>query len=153
MVEWVTESAEETCLLGDRLGVVLKSGDIILLSGDLGAGKTTFVQGIARGMGIDDQVTSPTFTLIQEYGRGDHRLVHVDPYRLESEEDLIGIGFEEFVEGGAVLAVEWSERLGSLTPQHRLDIRIDCLENDARRVTMLPSGERYEEIVRQVAPC
>jgi len=153
MVECVTESAEETRALAERVGVVLTSGDVILLSGSLGAGKTTFVQGVARGMGIMDPVTSPTFTLIQEYAGGSQRLVHIDPYRLASEEDLLGIGFEEYLERSDVLAVEWGERLGSLVPQERLDVQLERLDGDRRRVLLTPRGLRYEELLQLVEPC
>jgi tRNA threonylcarbamoyladenosine biosynthesis protein TsaE len=139
--------------LAARVGSLLLPGDVVLLSGDLGAGKTTFVQGLAQGMGIDDPVTSPTFTLIQEYGSRARGLVHVDPYRLESEADVEGTGLDDYWGRAAVVAVEWSERLGSLTPRERLDVNIERLDSDRRRITLFPVGERYELLLEQVELC
>ena len=153
MLECFTESADETRSLGRRIGAALGPGSVILLFGGLGAGKTTFVQGLAYGMGIEGPVTSPTFTLIQEYRIGDRRLVHIDPYRLSTEEDLLGIGLDEYLESGSSLAVEWSERLGSLMPVERLDIRLERMEGDRRRIVLEPVGERYARTMDQVGPC
>ena len=153
MLECVTASPEETRRLGEAVGALLSGGEMILLSGDLGAGKTTFVQGLARGMGIEDPVTSPTFTLIQEYGSDARRLIHVDPYRLASEEELVGIGYEDYLESDATMAVEWSERLGSLAPMERLEVQFDRLDGDYRRVALVPHGDRYAQIVEQVKLC
>jgi tRNA threonylcarbamoyladenosine biosynthesis protein TsaE len=153
MRECVTYAESQTRAVAASIGASLLPGDILLLFGELGAGKTTFVQGLARGMGLEDNVTSPTFTLIQEYGPPDNKLVHVDPYRLESETELSGIGFEDYLDRKAALAVEWSERLGSLTPPERLEIHIERLEGDRRRIRLVPVGPRWEALLERAGPC
>lgn len=102
--------------LGVALGRLLAPGDVVLLEGQLGAGKTTLVQGIARGIGCTEPVTSPTFDLIHEYRSGRTPLIHIDPYRLQGPGELENIGFCDYLDLPCVLAVEWPERLGYLTP-------------------------------------
>ncbi len=113
----------ETLLLGLALGAKLRAGDVIALMGDLGAGKTTLTQAIARGMGIVAPVTSPTFALAQEYP-GKVPLFHFDPYRLESAEAFADIGFDEYFERGGVIVVEWADKIVSLLPEQRLELTL-----------------------------
>ena len=153
MLECKAESAANTKGLGERIGRLLRPGDIVLLFGELGAGKTTLVQGIARGMGIQDSVTSPTFTLIQEYGPAGRKLIHVDPYRLGSHEDLLGIGIDEYLESDDVLVVEWGERLGKLTPAERLELKIEVLEQETRRIVLTSYGVKYLALVERLRQC
>ena len=133
----VTQSEQETGAVGEKLATTLAPGTFVLLYGDLGAGKTAFVRGLASGLGADPaQVSSPTFVLIQHY-RGRVPLTHVDLYRLESAAAIDDLGLEELVENG-VLAVEWAERLpraitGSVA------VRIEDLGGDARRITVTPN--------------
>src|SRR5690349_5571408 len=110
-----TTSAEQTRELGAKIGSMLADGDCVLVEGVLGAGKTTFVQGLAAGMGLCDQVTSPTYVLIHEYRDDNNRLYHLDPYRLSSPTEVADLGFDELLDSGVVV-VEWAERLGPLTP-------------------------------------
>src|SRR2546430_179899 len=124
MIERLTSSAAETQALGAQIGRLLRPGDLALLYGDLGAGKTTLVQGIAEGLGIGDPVTSPTFTLVHEYPTGRIPLIHVDAYRLESEREIADLGFFEWLERDAAIVVEWAERLRGMTPADRLTIKI-----------------------------
>ena len=129
-------SVEETWALARRLADELKPGDVICLEGDLGAGKTTFVQGLAAALGVSGRVTSPTFCLVPEHKSAEGRLlVHMDLYRLASEDDVLAIGWEDYLSRGAVLAVEWPERAGGLVPQNA--IHVSCArrdDEDARRV-------------------
>jgi len=138
-----TGSAEETQGLGRELSSLLLPGDVVLLEGDLGAGKTCFAQGVARGLGVSEQVTSPTFTLIREY-RGRIPLYHLDAYRLEGAADLFSIGVEEYLEGDGVLLVEWGERAPGFFEMERLEVRFSFGEgDDDRRVAFTPCGDSW----------
>ncbi len=125
-MEYCSNSAEETEALGAELAVRLRPGDVVAYTGDLGAGKTAFTRGIARGLGIPEGVTSPTFTIVNEYEGGRLPLFHFDIYRLGSADDLFDIGWEDFLRRGGVCAVEWSE-----TVQEALDA--DTIYVDIRR--------------------
>jgi tRNA threonylcarbamoyladenosine biosynthesis protein TsaE len=128
-----TGSEEETTAAGERLGRSLVPGDVVLLIGQLGAGKTAFVRGIARGIGgAPDEVTSPTFTLIQEYAGGRATLHHVDLYRLEPAE-VSHLGLDELVSGADIVAIEWSERW-SERPDDVIEVRIEDAGGDQRRI-------------------
>lgn len=109
-------SVEETWKLAAELAAELKPGDVVCLEGDLGAGKTTFTQGLAHALGVPGRVTSPTFCIVQEHAGERTLLVHMDLYRLQSEEDVLAIGWEDYLARGAILVVEWPERAGSLIP-------------------------------------
>ena len=132
MTEILTSSEEETAAAGARLGASLQAGSVLLLYGNLGAGKTAFVRGLARGLGAhDDDVTSPTFTIVQEYP-GRVTLYHVDLYRLE-EREVDDLGLEELVLGDGVVAIEWAERWRE-RPDDAIDVRIEDAGEDARRI-------------------
>lgn len=129
-------SIEETWALARRLAAELRPGDVICLEGDLGAGKTTFVQGLAAALGVSGRVTSPTFCLVQEHKSAEGRLlVHMDLYRLATEDDVLAIGWEDYLARGAVLAVEWPERAGDLVPKNAIRVSFARLDGeDARRI-------------------
>jgi len=130
----ISDSEEETSSAGERFAGQLQAGDVVLLYGDLGAGKTAFVRGIARGLGASaDEVTSPTFTLMQEY-RGRVTLVHVDLYRL-SQEEVSGLGVDESTDDPAVIAIEWAERWKHAPPDAWV-VRISDEGGDKRRITI-----------------
>jgi tRNA threonylcarbamoyladenosine biosynthesis protein TsaE len=136
-----TRSEEDTTAAGERLGRELVTGDVVLLTGALGAGKTAFVRGIARGVGASaDDVSSPTFTLIQEYGGGRATLQHVDLYRLEPAE-VADLGLDELVSGGDIVAIEWPERwIGR--PPGAIEVRIEDGGEDRRRIEITrPSAQ------------
>jgi tRNA threonylcarbamoyladenosine biosynthesis protein TsaE len=148
-LETVTSSPEETELLGERLGVVLRAGDVVALTGDLGAGKTTFVHGAARGLGYEGPVTSPTFTLVKEY-QGRVPIYHLDIYRLERVQDVLDLGFEELVDRGAVVFVEWGDAIEALLSDH-LQVELTMPpEGDTRRLEVTWYGpswaDRLEEL-------
>jgi tRNA threonylcarbamoyladenosine biosynthesis protein TsaE len=128
-----THAAAETRALGERVGRVLLAGDLVVLDGDLGAGKTVFAKGIAVALGVEEPVVSPTFTVVREY---DARtpLVHVDVYRLDHVQELHDLGFDDLLDGEAVTVVEWGERVGSALPADRLRIHLEPGEADDDRV-------------------
>ena len=125
-------SVEETWALARQLAGELKPGDVICLEGDLGAGKTTFTQGLAAALGVPGRVTSPTFCIVQEH-RGPSLLVHMDLYRLHDEDDVIAIGWEDYLAEGAILVVEWPERAGTLIPAEAKHVVFTHLEGEESR--------------------
>jgi tRNA threonylcarbamoyladenosine biosynthesis protein TsaE len=135
-----SQSEDETAAVARRLGPILSAGDVVLLFGDLGAGKTAFVRGLAEGLGIDGgEVTSPTFTLVQEYRSGRLPLVHVDLYRLDDPREIEDLGLDEIAAGG-VLAIEWAEKLAPV-PDRAIEVRISHGAADARTLAIsLPTG-------------
>ncbi len=139
-----TRFAGETQALGLALAALLRPGDVVLLVGELGTGKTCFAQGVARGLGIVEQVTSPTFTLMREY-RGRIPLYHLDAYRLEGSEDLFAIGVDEYLEGDGALLVEWGDRAREFFTPEYLEVRFDFANGDEeRRVCFIPRGASWE---------
>ena len=134
---YVTNSPAETEALGQRLAERLQPGDVIAYTGDLGAGKTAFTRGLARGLGITERITSPTFTIVNEYQGGRLPLFHFDMYRLGSSEELYEIGWEDYLARGGVCAVEWSEIVADALEKDciRVDIRQGDTENQ-RKITV-----------------
>lgn len=138
-----TRSSEETRSLAARVGTILRAGDVIALAGDLGMGKTVFAKGIARALDVDEEVVSPTFTLVREYD-GRLPLVHVDVYRLDHLQELHDVGFDELLGGGAVTVVEWGDRVSALLPADRLDVWLAAGDDDDDRVvTFVPAGRSW----------
>jgi tRNA threonylcarbamoyladenosine biosynthesis protein TsaE len=139
---FAAESPEATAALGAALGTRLEPGDVVALEGDLGAGKTVFVKGVASGMGIDPEaVTSPTFTLMHVH-TGRCPLLHLDLYRIARPDALEAIGWDEAVGGGAVVVIEWAARAGAWLPAERLDVGIETTGEAARRVRVAARGTR-----------
>ena len=137
----VTHSATETEQLASTLAAQLQPGMILAFTGDLGAGKTTFIRGLARGLGIETPVTSPTYTIVNEY-EGDMPLIHFDMYRLGSTEELFEIGWEDYLQRGGIIAVEWSERVEDAFPPETIRIQIEKTGETARRIAIVePTGE------------
>lgn len=135
--------------LGESLGTKLRPGDVVALYGDLGAGKTTFTKGIAKGMGLPDDVHSPTFTLIHEH-LGELPLFHVDLYRLGSEAEVEGIGIEEYIYGTGVTIVEWADRMKSMLPDERLDIDIRRTSDETREFIFKTDSPRIWAIIKDI---
>ena len=123
-MEFETYSAEETFRLGEMTGGKLKPGTVVCLDGDLGVGKTVFVKGVAKGLGIKEPVVSPTFTILQEYREGRIPLYHFDVYRIEDPEEMYEIGFDDFLYGDGVCLIEWAKRVTELLPDGVLRITI-----------------------------
>ena len=139
-----TYSADETQALGTKLAKRLQPGDVIAYFGDLGAGKTALTRGIAQGLGITDIVTSPTYTIVNEYLTGRLPLFHFDMYRLGASDELFDIGWEDYLARGGVCAVEWSENVeDALQGAIRVTIEKDPFEADTRRIT-IEGGSRFE---------
>jgi tRNA threonylcarbamoyladenosine biosynthesis protein TsaE len=136
----VTHSPEETRIVGASLSAVVLPGDVVSLSGDLGAGKTVLVQGLAASLGVVERVTSPTFTIHHQY-RGRYTLSHVDVYRLTSFQEVLDLGLDELL-ASSILVVEWGDAIAPLLPRRRLEVQIRTVSEDRREVTLRPgSGE------------
>ena len=134
-MEFITNSPLETEKVGEALGKVLKPGSILAYAGDLGAGKTAFTRGLARGLGAAEQVTSPTYTIVNEYLTGRMPLFHFDMYRLSSADDLWDIGWEDYLERGGVCAGEWSENVAEAM-EGAITVCIQKLGEDMRKITI-----------------
>lgn len=123
-----TEGADETRNVGATLALVLRPGDVVSLTGEPGAGKTSFVQGVGRGLGVTQQVVSPTFTLVREYDGSELRLYHLDVYRLTRVQEVIDLGFEEMVDAGGVTFIEWGDAIEGLLAENYLQIEFSVPE-------------------------
>ena len=134
-MQFITHSAEETEALGERLAQTLTGGEVVAYFGELGAGKTAFTRGLARGLGISMCVTSPTYTIVNEYSGGRLPLFHFDMYRLGSSEELFDIGWEDYLARGGVVAVEWSENVKDAL-DGAITVRIEKTAADERRITI-----------------
>lgn len=144
-----TDSAEATVRLGEELGKRLRGGDVVALFGNLGAGKTTLVKGIARGMGVASEARSPTFTLIHEHA-GEPPLYHIDLYRLAGEQEAEALGVEEYLYGEGVTVVEWADRMPNLLPDERLDIELRLTDECGRELTLSCGNDRIRAIVEEL---
>ena len=140
-MEWITNSAEETRALGQRLAARLSPGSVVAFTGDLGAGKTAFTAGLAAGLGVADRVTSPTFTIVNEYEGGRLPLFHFDLYRLESSDELFDIGWEDYLARGGVCAIEWSERAEDALESGTIRVDLRRGETDDQRVITIEGVE------------
>lgn len=149
VVELVSHSSLHTERLGERLGALARPGDVLALWGALGAGKTVFVRGLARGMRVGGPVSSPTFVLVNEY-EGEPPLYHVDFYRLAPAQ-LGNVGWEEYLDAGGVVAIEWPDRAGTSLPEDRLDIRIEHVADSKRAIRLEAHGARAEEMLGAIA--
>jgi tRNA threonylcarbamoyladenosine biosynthesis protein TsaE len=158
----ISHSAAQTQRLGMRLGELLRGGELILLDGQLGTGKTTFAQGLAQGMGMSENINSPTFTLLKEYAgqslsgispgdlsRRGPALYHFDLYRLDNPEEIVDLGFEDYFFSNGVCVVEWAEKAGSFWPAEHLNIRMKIMSETKRGLLFIATGERYCELLRQ----
>jgi tRNA threonylcarbamoyladenosine biosynthesis protein TsaE len=144
----ITNSKEETAALAQNLAKELKGGDFLAFFGDLGSGKTTFIQGLAKGLGIERRIISPTFIIVRTYALGfklqDSRFktfYHIDLYRIETKNDLLGIGLDQIIgDKDNIVALEWAEKLGKMLPKQRIEIHMEYLEEDKRKITI----QKYE---------
>ena len=134
-MQYITNSPAETEAIGDALGKILNPGTVIAYRGDLGAGKTAFTRGLAKGLGCAEMVTSPTYTIVNEYLGGRIPLFHFDMYRLRSSDDLFDIGWDDYLDRGGVCAVEWSENVDDAM-EDAIYITIEKLGEDSRRITL-----------------
>ena len=143
-MEYITNSPSETEAVGAALGKVLQPGTVLAYRGDLGAGKTAFTRGLARGLGYEEPVTSPTYTIVNEYLGGRLPLFHFDMYRLRSADDLWDIGWEDYLDRGGICAVEWSENVADAL-ENPIFITIEKLGDCSRRIT-IEGGEAFADL-------
>jgi tRNA threonylcarbamoyladenosine biosynthesis protein TsaE len=148
-VELRAATAEDTRAVGEALAPLLRLHDVVVLTGDLGAGKTTFVQGVARGLGATEHVASPTFTLVREYVSGRLPVAHVDVYRLERVQDVVDLALEELEGGACVLLVEWGDAIEELLPEDRLRVELTgedpSGQDEVRRIAFSGEGPTWAD--------
>lgn len=151
---FTTQSTDETIALGERLGALLEPGDVLVLTGDLGAGKTQLTKGIAAALGVEDDVTSPTFNILMVYEGAEMPLYHFDLYRLDDADQLEDIGLYEMLDGDGVCAIEWGEQFADEIGSERLDVYLTRLDDQAaageeppRELRLVAHGSRAEELV------
>jgi tRNA threonylcarbamoyladenosine biosynthesis protein TsaE len=161
ILDVISHSSAQTQRLGVRLGELMRGGELILLDGQLGTGKTTFTQGLAQGLGISDTVSSPTFTILKEYAgqplakqsKNLHEvgpaLYHFDLYRLDNPEEIIDLGFEDYFYGSGVCVIEWADKADPFWPLEHLSIRLKVLSETKRGLLFTATGARYCDILRQ----
>ena len=143
-----THNEMETIELAQNLESEKFPNMVICLDGELGSGKTVFTKGFAQALGIDDVITSPTYTIIKEYLNGELPLYHMDVYRLDGNTD--GIGIEEYFNKGGVVIIEWSDTIKDILPKERLDIKFRILGEEKRSLTITPHGKKYEELLEVI---
>jgi len=145
-LELTSRHPQDTLRLGARLGELAQAGDVYLLTGNLGVGKTCLTQGIARGLGIEDYALSPSFVIVRElYGR--LPLYHMDLYRLDNIAEIDDLGLDEYIYGNGVCVIEWAEKGLALLPPEHLLVQIDYLEDSGRRLKLTAIGRRYRELI------
>ena len=150
-LDLATVSPEETRAVGEAVAALLRPGDVISLTGDLGAGKTTFVQGAARALGVEDPVLSPTFTLVREY-RGRVPIYHLDVYRLERMQEVLDLGFEELVDRRAIVFIEWGDAIDVLLPPERLQVELTLpSDGQERRLSVTWYGRSWAVRIEPLA--
>lgn len=148
MFEVFLENEEATFKYGEKLGKLLTKGSVVCLNGDLGAGKTAITKSIAKSMGIDEDITSPTFTIINEYD-AEIPLYHFDVYRIGSSEEMYDIGYEEYINSDGICIIEWAHLIEDVLPEERLDIEM-LYDNLSRKMKLNPKGEKYIKIVEEL---
>ena len=149
-LDFFSRSPEQTRRIGARLGGALRAGDVICLQGDLGAGKTTFVQGVAQGWGSLDSVSSPTFIIVNEYRRADRcKLFHMDAYRLDSAPEAEELDLDSMLADGALL-IEWPEHIDGLVPAEHLWIQLEHISEEEREMKFKAVGKRYDELLEVI---
>lgn len=148
MVKIYLENEEQTRDIGFKLGKLLTPKSVVCLIGDLGAGKTTMTQSLAGSLGVDDYITSPTFTIVNEY-EGRIPLYHFDVYRIGSSDEMYDIGFDEYINGDGVCIIEWANLIEDILPDEYLNIEMKYKET-GREMILTPKGEKYEQIVKEL---
>ncbi|MEQ8198078.1 MAG: tRNA (adenosine(37)-N6)-threonylcarbamoyltransferase complex ATPase subunit type 1 TsaE [Clostridiaceae bacterium] len=147
-MEYIVDSVEKTSELGKKLGASARPGDIFCLTGDLGTGKTHFSKGFAEGLGVTETITSPTFTIVNEYHSGKIPLFHFDVYRVSDPDEIMAIGFDEYIFGNGVTLIEWANYIEDILPEEFVHINISKLPEAGetyRKVKITAYGERYKD--------
>ena len=146
----ITESVDETISFGKRLGELLRPGDVIALSGELGSGKTWLTKGIASALDIPpEMVTSPSFTLVNEY-EGKFKLFHIDAYRLKEKSDFLSAGLDEYLYGDGIAVMEWADRWPEILPENTVQIGLELLDENRRKIIISPHQKRATQIIYQL---
>lgn len=149
-MEIISDSAQKTLAIGKRFAANLKKGDIVCLFGDLGSGKTVLTKGISSGLGVDkDKVSSPTFVILRQY-EGKFMLYHFDLYRLSRPEDILDLGYEEYLFDEGISVIEWADRLGRLLPREFLKIQLLVEGKDKRKLIISAGGLRYKKLLEDI---
>ena len=148
-MQTLSHSPERTQELGQALGKLAQAGDVFLLTGGLGVGKTCLIQGIAQGLDTDQPARSPTFVLITQY-HGRLTLYHADLYRLDQAEEVLDLGLDEYMDGDGVLVVEWAEKAPQAFPVDHLWVTLRALDETTRRITLEPHGLRYRQLLQEL---
>ena len=151
-VDFISHSPEQTQRLGVRLGELLRAGDLICLEGDLGSGKTCLAQGIGRGWGVSQTLTSPTFVLIREYARPETaaKLYHIDLYRISGAAEVLTLGREEMLgDSRAICVIEWAERARSVIPEEHLWLTLELVDATRRTINLSGQGKRHEALIQE----
>lgn len=146
--KFTSHSEEETLELAQNFESEKFPNMVICLNGELGSGKTLFVKGVAQALGINESITSPTFTIVKEYLEGEMNLYHFDVYRLDGNTD--GIGIEEYFEKNGIVIIEWADTISNVLPKERLDIKFKVVGENKRVLVITPYGEKYEELCEAV---
>ncbi|MBC7259572.1 MAG: tRNA (adenosine(37)-N6)-threonylcarbamoyltransferase complex ATPase subunit type 1 TsaE [Chloroflexi bacterium] len=148
MLDFISHSDAQTRRLGARLAALLRGGEVICLEGELGTGKTCLAQGIGKGLGVEEPIVSPSFTLIREYATAPSRpkFIHVDLYRL-GEDDLPTLGLEEYLNLSCVVVIEWADRMGASTPEKRLEVRLRFVDDTKRGLTFVAYGDEHRQLL------
>ena len=153
ILDFISHSAAQTIRIGQRLGELMRQGDLVVLLGDFGAGKTHLIKGIAQGLGSTDLVNSPSFVLINEYRAGPRHnrvpIYHADLYRIENPDELAAIGIEDAWSGSGVCLIEWADQAGDWLPPERLAIHLQHLSETKRVLRFVPHGARYETLLAE----
>ena len=147
-MQFVVNNVDSTVDIGYQIGKLANSGDIICLIGDLGTGKTHITKGIAKGLGIDEHITSPTFNIVNEY-EGNLKLYHFDVYRVNDPDEIEAIGFDEYIFGDGVSIIEWANYIEELIPEEYLNVTIEKmpeLGENFRKITLTPNGDKYNYV-------
>lgn len=150
VLRFKTNNAEETENLGKRIGEALVGGEVIAMTGDLGAGKTTMTKSLAKGLDIDEHITSPTFTIVNEYD-GRLKLFHFDVYRIGDIEEMYDLGFEEYIYSGGVSIVEWSNLIEDILPEDKINIEILYLDENKREIIVSGKGEKFDNLIGELS--
>lgn len=150
-VEIISASAQQTWEMARSIGQTLKPGDVLALSGELGSGKTCFTGGLARGLGVDDkyQITSPTFTLINEYPAR-YKLFHFDVYRLNSYSEFEDLGYEEYFSNGGIVVIEWAEKIAQILPPDAIFIQFEYLDENKRKIIVKGQENRLQDLLKDI---
>jgi tRNA threonylcarbamoyladenosine biosynthesis protein TsaE len=146
----ISKSPEETKKLGEDIGKLVRAGDLLAFYGELGAGKTCFIQGISQQLEVKDYVTSPSFTIINEY-RGKIPIYHFDLFRLNNAEEILELGYKEYFYGEGLTVIEWAEKIEEFLPKEHLKIDIKFEDHYKRTITFIPQGDRFEKILKELS--